>query len=415
MATLTWTDPERVTNDSYENYQSQVAYAPDRSIVVLYNRNTAGSDGLFLKRRTRDKEWLQEFQVDYLPDVDSVLLDADVNAISGFGSEPWLHVDGDGNIHLMYTQTGYAPSTGVSSIVYRKISFAEGEDYGTPSDKIVLVHGADVVDFAACYNPFDGNIYVAFNSASRAWFAYFNEGLAPGTILSTLTSYGWKYAPPIWDTSAGTQLSTANQIKNRPAIWADRSGGVHAAFITTGDDEVNYFYRPPSSTVDYREIFGTPELAQEALGLAADNRDELSIFARGQSDLYIAYRLTVSASGNQAWYIRRKPGVSGFVATAVTGYGGGAGDPEVPWVVGTETKGQAVLTFGLDGSPEEGLHYRYFQDDVIDGGLIQARSNTSKPLTSLRPAIRFYPKSPYELGYVNPRVGEVALVFTQRP
>lgn len=411
MPTLEWTDPFRVTANAYDEYGTRVAYGPDRSLYVLYVRNTVGSDGLFVRRRKKDGTWLDEYRLDYLPDVDSVLIDPNVNPLFVTGGYPCMEVDADGNLHVTYLQSGYGGTPAFTSIVYRQLQFVDGQDYGDPLDKIVYYQGATITYAVMSRSPLDGTIWLAFTEGGDPFCAYILADDAPGTVLdATSPTTTRSYEPWIWNTGS---LGTSG-VKSEAGIFADRLGGVHAAFVSDPDEEINYVYRGPGDTMETSSLFREAIQAVDPEPTAGDDRTNITVYARRESDVYVGYRRDLGSGNSQCWHARRKPGASTFSPVRLD-------DPAVsgahsqPVVAGTDLPGQALSSHAVTGSSSVGgIYYSYQEDEAWTIAQAAARESVVKPIQDASLVIRRFGRSPFTMGMINPRAAEAAVVWAQR-
>lgn len=404
---LNWTVPINLTSSLFSDSFSRVAFAPDRSVYVLFNRTPSPNNALYLLKRNRAGLWLDLQRVDNLA-ADSVQVDPNVNAPHGAGGEPGLQVDAAGNVHIVWIQKGFGSSPLQYSAVYRKFAFDGVNDYGTPQDKIVVANRSVAVQTVSmAVDPNDETVWFSFSADSDTLYSTYKlEGDTPGTELDTnrIDSF---FTNPVSHTVRHSEHG----------LWVDKQSAVHAAWILTGDDEINYTYRlagdPKTSTENpFTKNFRAAELAVPALASALENRFKISLFARGLGDVSFQFQLNLTTS-DECWLARRSQIGGEWTLTRVDDTGV-SNNAEAGHVLGTPSEGSLLSVHVVNGDPNSGLYYGTIVDDTLEVNLAFGFTVAGGRSASFEHgAARLYPRTPRDLGYFNTRIGEAVVVYSK--
>ena len=403
---LIWTEPENITANGLEERAPAVAIAPDRSVYVLYIRDTVGSKGLFLKRRTRDKEWLDEIRVDTIALDTTHNVSAETFAIEPNGFLPILRVLKNGDVHIAWTQKGYGTAVGFASILYRRMIYTEGEDYPVSQEKILVrnptSNDAQSMDFDVDAN---GDAWFISNNGNDIDITYVSSNDAGGATIPADTT---RIFQPVTYNDSGTQVNAKAQC----ALSCANDGSCHAAWVATPDEEINYVSRALS---DASPLWGDTKVVVEGLASAGDNRAQPSIFARNLNDVYVFYELQLTTSdrvqslrsreSGQYWTDIRLDDASVSV------------DADPGSVTGFQTKNRTLAIHSLNtaDADNQGLWYSLEQDDGTWEIERAVQVNTATDgISQSRVSARVYPNSPFTLGYLNPRVGQAVAAYLRR-
>lgn len=416
---LTFGDVFKVTENADTDYNADVAYAPDRSVWVLYTRTSfaVGKQGLYLRKRKRNKTWLDEIRVDYFV-TDSVAVDADVNLPENSGTAGRnIWVDGAGDVHIAWVQAGRGTTPANRTICYRRLQNNGNEDsYGTPTDVYFRdsAAGAVLQAISMAVSPVDGTVWFAsvLSSGTLPVVTYKNATESSLTLPSDRDE-----TPPF--VNSGTQTSATENT----TIYADREGGIHVGYFEANSTNwaVTYAYRAhgdPKRTAPGVTSLRTPELVIGSTGSLGITRAFLNIVARNSSDVRVCYLLVNTGTNHVVWVSSHTRPGGPWTHTQISD-----GTSSQRWTMSIDQQsavGYAVTIWGQH-SGTSGLYYAEefggtwaAQALGVAGTVSGVRTfNSFGDVSSQRCRFRSFARTPYQLGFFNPVVGQLVTVWTQ--
>ena len=419
---LTWTPVEQVSNDTLDATTCDFAYAPDKSVVFIYDRDAPatgieGQLGVYLRKRKRDGSYLAPYKIDDLPG-DSLHIDvvADTTKRARLTSQ-WrcIVIDSAGNTHVIWQQAGRGGTTN-SIMCYRKFTNDGDEDsYGTPSD-VYYTLASQVVAQSGCLavNPIDGTVYICYAYSNRARLTYIRPGDAAGQIDSFRTM------TLAYHSSIGAPTTSATQ---GAYIDCDPYGNLHyCLFDSTTQWSLSYGYRTLGATLpDVSNPSATgwqePELVLAVTGSGLITRGYATMKARGITDVSIVYQLHTTTN-ETIRCAERFPSVAwgdSQISSSST-----STDRSYPCVDGSHKRQESMVAAWYDkrNSTDEGIYYV----QQVNGGTWSADAQAvyrdtsgSKLLTHVRLVYRHLNRTPYQLGLLTKSPGyKLGVAFIQR-
>lgn len=414
---LTFGEVFKVTDNGDTDSNGDVAYAPDRSVWVYYTRTSfaANRTGLYLRKRKRNKQWLDEIRVDTMTG-DTAPVDADANPPENPNGNRTVFVDGNGDVHLAWVQTGRAGSAN-RTICYRKLSNDGDEDsYGTPSDVYFRDPTAGGIGqtIALAVDPIDKTI----------WFAYFiTAGSLPGIFYKNEVESALTLPSGREQGMSFVNGGTVTSATAGPAIEADPNGGIHVAYFEAQASNwaIDYAYRAHGDlkkTAAPESSFRNPQLVAGSTGAAAETRNHLSIMARGEADVRIGFEYLFTGTNHDIYIVARTQPGGPWASTKISD-----GTSVQRWALSIE--GQAAPGYALaiwtQHPATSGLYYSEeragswsAQALGVLGTVAGVRTlNSFGDVSSQKCRFRTFARTPFQLGFQNPVVGQVVTVWSQ--